>query len=103
MKWEEARNIQVNKWILFEAIEAYSKDGKRIVEELSVINAYEEGKEALKEYAEKHKRDKSREMYVYNTKHEKLFIEERAWIGVRKNGQTSIKIWAPILQYQINL
>lgn len=48
MKWEEARNIYANKWILFEAIEAYSKEGKRIVEELSVINAYEEGKEALK-------------------------------------------------------
>jgi len=86
MKWEEARSIYVNKWILFEVIEAYSKEGKRIVEELSVINAYEEGKEALKEYSEKHKKNKSSEMYVYHTKHEKLFIEERRWIGVRKNG-----------------
>ena len=85
MKWEEARSMYVSKWILFEAIEAYPKEGKRIVEELSVINAYEAGNEALKEYAEKHKRDKSREMYVYHTKHEKLFIEERTWIGVRKN------------------
>ena len=86
MKWEEARSIYINKWILFEAIQVYSKEGKRIVEELSVINSYEEGKEALKEYSEKHKRDKSREMYVYHTKHEKLLIEERTWIGVRKNG-----------------
>ncbi|MBW9154369.1 hypothetical protein [Clostridium estertheticum] len=86
MKWEDARSIYINKWILFEAIEAYSKDGKRIVQDLSVINSYKEGKEALKEYAEKHKKDKSREMYVYNTKHRSLFIEERTWIGVRKNG-----------------
>lgn len=86
MKWEDARNIYINKWILFEAIEAYSKDGKRIVQDLSVINSYQEGKEALKEYSEKHKKDKSREMYVYHTKHENLFIEERTWIGVRKNG-----------------
>jgi type III secretory pathway component EscR len=86
MKWEEARNMYVNKWILLEAIDAYSEEGRRIVKEISVINAYDQGKEALKDYIEKHKKDKSREMYVYHTKNEKLFIEERAWIGVRKNG-----------------
>lgn len=86
MKWNEARNIYPNKWLLFEAIEAYSEEGKRIVEEISVINAYDQGKDALKEYADKHKKDKSREMYVYSTKNEELFIEERNWIGVRKNG-----------------
>ncbi|WP_234121658.1 hypothetical protein [Clostridium hydrogenum] len=86
MKWNEARRVYPNKWLLFEAIESRSEGGKRIVEELSVINVYDEGKEALKEYAEKHKKDKSREMYVYNTKNEKLTIEERSWIGVRKNG-----------------
>ncbi|OAA87799.1 hypothetical protein [Clostridium ljungdahlii] len=86
MKWNEARKVYPNKWLLFEAIEACSEGGKRIVEELSVINVYDNGKEALKEYAEKHKKDKSREMYVYNTKNEQLLIEERNWIGVRKNG-----------------
>jgi hypothetical protein len=86
MIWEEARNMYVNKWVLIEAIDAYSEEGRRVVKELSIINVYDEGKEALKEYAEKHKKDKSREMYVYHTKNEKLIIEERAWIGVRKNG-----------------
>lgn len=86
MKWNEARKIYPNKWLLFEAIEAYSEDGKRVVKELSVINVYEQGKDALKEYSDKHKKDKSREMYVYNTKNEELLIEERNWIGVRKNG-----------------
>ena len=86
MKWNEARKIYPNKWLLFEAIEAYSEEGKRIVEELSIINVYDQGKEALKEYADKHKKDKRREMYVYNTKNVELLIEERNWIGVRKNG-----------------
>lgn len=86
MKWEEARRLYNDKWILFEAISAYSKNGKRIVKDLSIINAYDEGKEALKEYAEKHKKDKSRELYVYHTKNDKLLIEERIWMGVRKNG-----------------
>lgn len=86
MKWNEARKVYPNKWLLFEAIEARSEGGKRIVEELSVINIYDNGKEAIKEFAEKHKKDKSREMYVYHTKNEQLLIEERNWIGVRRNG-----------------
>ncbi len=86
MKWEETRKSYPDKWILFEAIEAYSKDGYRIIKDLSIINVFDQGKDALKEYANKHKKDKSREMYVYNTKNEELIIEERTWIGVRKNG-----------------
>lgn len=83
MKWQEARKVYPNKWVLFEALEAFSEESKRVVLELSVINVYDEGKEALKGYAEKHKKDKNREMYVYNTKNEELLIEERNWIGVR--------------------
>lgn len=86
MKWEEARKIYPDKWLLFEAIDAHSEEGVRVVDELSVINVFDEGKDALNGYAEKHKKDKSREMYVYSTKKEKLLIEERVWIGVRKNG-----------------
>ena len=37
MKWNEARMMYPNKWLLFEAIEAHSEKSKRIVEELSVI------------------------------------------------------------------
>lgn len=86
MKWNDIRDNYQDKWILFEAIDAYSKDGQRYVEELSVINIYDDGKDALKEYAEKHKKDKNREMYVYHTKNKELKIKERNWIGVRKYG-----------------
>lgn len=86
LKWSEVRENYHNKWILFEASEAYSKDGQRFVEELIIINVFSEGKDALKDYAEKHKRDKSREMYVYHTKNKELKIEERTRIGVRKYG-----------------
>lgn len=86
MKWNEAVKNYPNKWLLFEAIEACSKDGKRIIEDLSVINSFDDSREALKEYSEMHKRDKSREMYVYHTKNKELIVEERSWIGVRKYG-----------------
>lgn len=86
MKWKEAIKDYPNKWLLFEAIEAYSKDKKRIIEDLSVIKSFDDRREALKEYSEMHKKDKSREMYVYHTKNKELIIEERSWIGVRKYG-----------------
>lgn len=86
MKWKEAIKDYPDKWLLFEAIEAYSKDEKRIIEDLSVIKSFDDGREALKEYSEMHKKDKSREMYVYHTKNKELIIEERSWIGVRKYG-----------------
>jgi O-methyltransferase involved in polyketide biosynthesis len=86
MKWNEAINNYPNKWLLFEAIEAHSIEGKRVIKDLSVIKSFDDSKEALKEYSEMHKKDKSREMYVYHTKNSELTIEERNWIGVRKYG-----------------
>lgn len=86
MKWSEARKNYPNKWLLFEAMEAYSNEGKRVIEDILVINTFEDGRDALKEYAEKHKKDKNREMYVYHTKNKELVVGERTWIGVRKYG-----------------
>lgn len=86
MKWAEARKDYPNKWLLFEAIKAYSKDGQRIIEDFLVVNTFNDGREALREYSEKHKKDKSREMYVYHTENQELIIKERNWIGVRKYG-----------------
>ena len=86
MKWNEAVKNYPNKWLLFEAIESYSRDGDRIIKDLSVINSFDESTKALEQYSEMHKRDKSREMYVYHTKNKELIIEERSWIGVRKYG-----------------
>ena len=86
MKYNDARKAYKDKWILFEAITAYSENGKRIVTDLAVVNSYENGKDALKDYAVHHKADKQKEYYVYNTSNENLEIEERAWIGVRING-----------------
>lgn len=84
MKWSEAREVYPNKWLLFEAIEAYSVEGKRVIEEISVINVFDDGRDALKQYSEKHKKDKNREMYVYHTKNVELTVQERIWIGARR-------------------
>lgn len=86
VKWAEVRENHPKKWILFEAIDVYSDDGQRFINELSIINIFDNGRDALKEYSELHKKDKNREMYVYNTKNKELKIEERNWVGVRLHG-----------------
>ncbi|MDI9412045.1 MAG: hypothetical protein QM401_00500 [Bacillota bacterium] len=55
------------------------------MQELSVINIFKEGHDALAEYVERQKRGESREMYIYHTSKEKLEISERKWLGVRVN------------------
>ncbi len=86
MRWSDVRETYKNKWIVFESLKAKSEEGKRIVEDLDVIAAFDDGSEALKNYSLWHKKDKSKEMYVYNTANESLDIEERVWVGVRSNG-----------------
>lgn len=86
MRWSDVRENYKNKWIVFESLKAKSEEGKRIVEDLAVIAAFDNGSEALKNYSLWHKKDKSKEMYVYNTANESLDIEERVWVGVRSNG-----------------
>ncbi|MGL5066477.1 MAG: hypothetical protein ACRC6T_01430 [Sarcina sp.] len=86
MKWNEIRDNYNNKWVLIEALKANSVSGKRVIEDMSVIGVYENGNEALKNYSIRHKADKTKEMYVYSTSKKTLDIDERLWIGVRRNG-----------------
>jgi hypothetical protein len=85
MKWKDAIQQYPNKWLLIKAIKAKSENGQRIIEDLGIINAFESGSEALKEYTKRHKLNKSEEMYVYHTSKNTLDIAERVWMGVRKN------------------
>ena len=86
MRWSDVRENYKNKWIVLEALKAKSEKGKRIIEDLAIIEVFDNGSEALKSYSFWHKKDKSKEMYVYNTANETLDIEERLWVGVRSNG-----------------
>lgn len=84
MNWETVRDTYNNSWVLFEAIDAYSNNGKRIVENLSVLGSFEDSKDALQVYKDIHKREPQRELYVVHTKKEVLEIIERKWLGIRR-------------------
>jgi len=74
IKWNELRKSLLNSWVRIEALESELKESRWAILEISVINCYDGGSKALKGYSEKHKNDKTREIYVYHKNHEELII-----------------------------
>ncbi len=66
MTWEEIRRHFPHKWLLVEAMEAYSEPGKRIVKQLSVINTFPDSIVAMKAYATLHHEAPARELYFFS-------------------------------------
>lgn len=83
MIWEEIRNVYPKQWILVEAIKAHSEFGKRILEQMMVVDSYKDSLIAMKEYKELHKKYPDRELYVLHTDKENIEIIEKRWLGIR--------------------
>ena len=77
MRWQEIRGHYPRQWLLVEAIEAWSDSGKRIVEQLAVINTFPDASIAMQRYIELHRQSPDRELYVLHTDREILDISER--------------------------
>ncbi len=84
MEWQEIRVQYPHQWLLVEAMEAHTKSGHRIIEQFSVVNTYEDSNKAMESYSQIHKTSPGRELYVLNTDKEKVEIQERQWLGIRK-------------------
>ncbi|MEM6282701.1 MAG: hypothetical protein AAF787_10950 [Chloroflexota bacterium] len=75
MNWEQIREEHPNQWVVFEALAAHDEDKKRIIDKLSLVNAFgEDSISAWKHYAQLHRENPHSEYYVYHTTHEKLDI-----------------------------
>jgi len=76
MKWQEVRNHYPSQWVIIEVIKATTEDNKRIVEEMSVIDAFgDDSKNAMKQYLFLHRKYRERELYVIHTSCNHLSIE----------------------------
>lgn len=84
MKWAEIRQRYISQWLLVEALQAHSKDNQRILEELAVIQTFEDSRSAMQSYTQLHRQAPERELYVFHTDREQLDITERQWIGIRR-------------------
>jgi hypothetical protein len=83
MKWKGLREKYPDSWVLFEAVQAHSNEGKRIVDDLAVLDTFNDSDDAIRAYRDLHKKDPGRELYVAHTKKQELEIQERKWLGVR--------------------
>ena len=83
MQWTEIRRTYPGKWLLVEALAAYSRAGKRIVEDLAVVDTFSAGTAAMRGYQDLHRRESGRELYVVHTDCEALDIGELHWFGIR--------------------
>ena len=83
MQWQEIREHYPDQWLLIEAIKARSEKGRRILEDLAVVDVFEDSTVALKSYARLHREAPQRELYVFDTDREKLEVTERRWLGIR--------------------
>jgi hypothetical protein len=83
MQWEEIRRHYPQQWLLVEAIKAHSEADKRVLDQLSVVNTFQDSTSALKSYTNLHRAHPDREFYVFHTSREMLDITERSWLGFR--------------------
>ena len=83
MRWADIRQHYPHQWLLVEAIKARSESGKRILEQLAVVNTFPDSTAAMKSYAEWHRQWPEREFFVLHTDREVLEVKERTWLGVR--------------------
>lgn len=67
MLWEEIRKFYPGKWVVFEAIEAYSDSNNRIVDDVAVIDYFDDSMEAFHRHSELHKQKPNRELYFFHT------------------------------------
>lgn len=83
MRWEEVQERFPNEWVVLEATKAYSKEGQRYIEEMSVIDSYEDSTKALKRYSELHQEDPQREYCFFHTFRPEVVARER-YVRIRE-------------------
>ncbi len=75
MTWQEIREQYPGRWVVVEALGAFTQDGKRITPNLQPIAVFEEDwRQAWYAYEGLHRVDKWREYYVVHTEREELNI-----------------------------
>jgi len=83
MRWSEVRAAHPDQWLVIEALEAHSENDHRIFDRIEVIDAFADGRTAMKRYAELRREQPHREFCFVHTSKSELDFEERLWLGIR--------------------
>ena len=84
MEWQEVRAQFPQQWVLIEAVSAHDEGDKRIVEQVAVLGVFADSAAAMKHYAQLHREQPQREMFVFHTSRQELDITIRYWLGLRR-------------------
>jgi hypothetical protein len=83
MTWEQIRQDYPDQWLLLEARQATTVDGKRVLLDLIVLGTFADSAAALHQYAAQRRQEPASELYVFHTSRATLDIEEHHWLGIR--------------------
>ena len=75
MLWNEVRKAYPNKWIVFDSLKQHEENNKLIIEDIAIIEVFDDINKAYKYYCELHKKDKTRLLNIGSTKDTKLQYE----------------------------
>jgi hypothetical protein len=82
MTWDEIREKLPDTWVIVEALNAYTKDGYRILHDLSLVAVVQgDGNDAWQCYTH-YQKLYQREYYPLHTANEKPVIESTNWRGL---------------------
>ncbi|OMF25624.1 hypothetical protein BK133_21270 [Paenibacillus sp. FSL H8-0548] len=84
MRWNEVQERFPNEWVVLEATKAFSKEGQRFIEEMTVIDSFDDSEKALKRYGELHGKEPHREYCFFHTSRPEVVARER-YVGVRRS------------------
>jgi hypothetical protein len=85
MLWSDVRAAHPDQWLVIEALEAHTEKAHRVFERLAVVELCSGGTAALRRYRELRSEHPGRELYFVHTGNAELDVEERSWIGIRRN------------------
>lgn len=84
MKWEDITGLHPDRFVLVEAIKASSSNRLRQLEDLAVIQDYDNPQEAWSGYKTFHNLYPTRELYVFHTSRSDIEVVEEFFSGVRQ-------------------
>ncbi|MFZ3591356.1 hypothetical protein ACOI1C_19535 [Bacillus sp. DJP31] len=82
IRWPEVQDRFPNEWVVLEVIKAQSNEGNRYIEEVIVIDRFEQSIEAMHRYDKLRLEQPQREYCFFHTSRPKLVARER-YIGIR--------------------
>ncbi|MEK4514178.1 hypothetical protein NSS64_02775 [Paenibacillus sp. FSL H8-0122] len=84
MNWGEITELHPSRFVLVEAIKASSSNRMRQLEDMAVIQDYDNPQEAWSGYKKLHKLHPNRKLYVFHSSRNDVEVVEEFFAGVRQ-------------------